>query len=92
MGTIADKLAYTNEAKEGSKAAIIAKGVAVPDTAPFGTYKDYIFQISGGGQGGAVDVVQASSPISLNTVQAQQLEEGFYETITTADIIVEEDE
>lgn len=49
MGTIADKLEYTAQAREEIRAAIVAKGVNCPGTAPFCTFDDYITQISGGG-------------------------------------------
>lgn len=48
MGTIADKLAYTKQAREEITQAIIAKGVECPSTAPFCTFDEYISKISGG--------------------------------------------
>ena len=45
MGTIADKLAYVKTTKENIKAAIINKGVTVPDDATFRSYADLIAQI-----------------------------------------------
>lgn len=49
MGTIAEKLAYTKQAREEIQTAIIDKGVECPGDAPFCTFDDYIAQISGGG-------------------------------------------
>ena len=47
MGTIADKLAYVKTTKESIKAAIVNKGVTVPDDATFRSYADLIAQIEG---------------------------------------------
>lgn len=47
MGTIADKLAYVKTTKESIKAAIVNKGVTVPDNATFRSYADLIAQIEG---------------------------------------------
>ena len=53
MGTIAKKLAYTIEAKDGIRAAIVGKGVDVPSNTPLGQYGSLIEEIqSGGGSGG----------------------------------------
>lgn len=49
MGSIADKLAYTRQAREEIRAAIVAKGVECPGTAPFCQFDEYITQISGSG-------------------------------------------
>lgn len=49
MGTIADKLAYTKQARSEIVEAIVAKGVMCPSTAPFCSFDEYIAQISGGG-------------------------------------------
>ena len=49
MGTIADKLAYTKQAREEIRQAIVDKGVQCPGDAPFCSFDDYISQISGGG-------------------------------------------
>ena len=47
MGTTADKLAYLNDTKAEIRSAITAKGVDVPETAPFRTYAEKIGEISG---------------------------------------------
>lgn len=49
--TISDKLEYLEGTKSAIKDAIVAKGVAVEDTATFRSYADKIGQISGGGGG-----------------------------------------
>lgn len=51
MGTIADKLAYSLDAKEGIKQALVDKGVSVEDTVPLGEYGELIAAIQGGGSG-----------------------------------------
>lgn len=56
MGTTADKLAYTKQAKEEIRAAIVAKGVQCPGDAPFGTFDEYIEQISGEGGSPSIGV------------------------------------
>ena len=48
----ADKLNYTIEAKNNIRDACIAKGVGVPDSAPFGEYGKYILALPTGGAGG----------------------------------------
>ena len=53
MGTIAEKLNYTLDAKSSIKNSIINKGVAMPDATPLGEYGSYIDSIqTGGGSGG----------------------------------------
>lgn len=52
MGTIADKLLYTAQARDEIRKAIIAKGVQCPGNAPFCSFDDYIALIQGGGSGG----------------------------------------
>ena len=47
-----DKLNYTIEAKNSIRNACIAKGVGVPDSAPFGEYGKYILALPTGGAGG----------------------------------------
>lgn len=47
----ADKLNYTIEAKNNIRDACIAKGVGVPDSAPFGEYGKYILALPTGGAG-----------------------------------------
>lgn len=49
--TISDKLEYLEGTKSAIKDAIVAKGVAVEDTATFRSYAEKIGQISGGGGG-----------------------------------------
>ena len=57
MGTIAEKLNYTLDAKSSIKNSIINKGVAMPDATPLGEYGSYInsIQTGGGGGGGGGD-------------------------------------
>ena len=57
----ADKLNYTIEAKNNIRDACIAKGVGVPDSAPFGEYGKYILALPTGGAGG--DNPKLHSPI-----------------------------
>lgn len=57
MGTIADKLAYTKQARDEIVAAIVDKGVDCPSAAPFCTFDDYIAQISGGGSAKEVSII-----------------------------------
>lgn len=52
--TISDKLEYLEGTKSAIKDAIVAKGVAVEDTATFRSYAEKIGEISGGG-GGKID-------------------------------------
>lgn len=59
--SIADKLEYTIEAKNNVRDACIAKGVGVPDSAPFGEYGKYILALPTGGAGG--DNPKLHSPI-----------------------------
>lgn len=47
--TISDKLTYLEGTKSAIKDAIVAKGVAVEDTATFRSYAEKIGEISGGG-------------------------------------------
>lgn len=49
--TISDKLEYLEGTKSAIKDAIVAKGVAVEDTATFRSYAEKIGEISGGGGG-----------------------------------------
>lgn len=74
MGTIADKLAYTAQAREEIREAIVGKGVDCPGTAPFCQFDDYIGQISAG---------TSASTIETFTRRAS---EDFYESILTTDI------
>lgn len=52
MGTIAEKLNYTLDAKDSIKNSIINKGVAMPDATPLGEYGLYINEIETGTGGG----------------------------------------
>ena len=52
MGTIAEKLNYTLDAKSSIKNSIINKGVAMPDATPLGEYGSYIDSIQTGSGGG----------------------------------------
>ena len=60
MSTV-DKLNYTIEAKNNIRDACIAKGVGVPDSAPFGEYGKYILALPTGGAGG--DNPKLHSPV-----------------------------
>jgi uncharacterized protein (TIGR02145 family) len=52
MSTIQQNLERLSLTKQQIRAAIIAKGVAVPENTPFKDYPDKIMQITGGGGGG----------------------------------------
>ena len=70
MGTIAEKLNYTLDAKSSIKNSIINKGVAMPDATPLGEYGSYIDSIQTGDGGGS----QVSScGISANVVNLLDL-------------------
>ena len=70
MGTIAEKLNYTLDAKSSIKNSIINKGVAMPDATPLGEYGSYIDSIQTGGGGGSQ---VASCGISANVVNLLDL-------------------
>ena len=72
MGTIAEKLNYTLDAKSSIKNSIISKGVAMPDATPLGEYGSYIDSIQTGGGGGGGSQV-ASCGISANVVNLLDL-------------------
>ena len=75
MGTIAEKLNYTLDAKSSIKNSIINKGVAMPDATPLGEYGSYIdsIQTGGGGGGGGGGSQVASCGISANIVNLLDL-------------------
>lgn len=75
MGTIAEKLNYTLDAKSSIKNSIINKGVAMPDATPLGEYGSYIdsIQTGGGGGGGGGGSQVASCGISANVVNLLDL-------------------
>lgn len=72
MGTIAEKLNYTLDAKSSIKNSIINKGVAMPDATPLGEYGSYIDSIQTGGGGGGGSQV-ASCGISASVVNLLDL-------------------
>ena len=72
MGTIAEKLNYTLDAKSSIKNSIINKGVAMPDATPLGEYGSYIDSIQTGGGGGGGSQV-TSCGISANVVNLLDL-------------------
>ena len=57
MGTLAEKLAYTKQARNEITEAIIAKGVDCPRAAPFCNFDEYIMQIQTGGALPSVNMV-----------------------------------
>ena len=73
MGTIAEKLNYTLDAKSSIKNSIINKGVAMPDATPLGEYGSYIDSIQTGGGGGGGGSQVASCGISANVVNLLDL-------------------
>lgn len=75
MGTIAEKLAYTKQAREEIRAAIVGKGVDCPGNAPFCSFDEYIEQISGG--------AQTESPITVFTAKTI---EDFYTVVNSSEI------
>ena len=79
MGTIAEKLNYTLDAKSSIKNSIINKGVAMPDATPLGEYGSYIDSIQTGGGGSQV----ASCGISANVVNLLDLY-----TLSTNDLTI----
>ena len=80
MGTIAEKLNYTLDAKSSIKNSIINKGVAMPDATPLGEYGSYIDSIQTGGGGGSQ---VASCGISANVVNLLDLY-----TLSTNDLTI----
>ena len=73
MGTIAEKLNYTLDAKSSIKNSIINKGVAMPDATPLGEYGSYIDSIQTGGGGGGGGSQVTSCGISANVVNLLDL-------------------
>lgn len=71
--TISDKLEYL----EGTKSAIVAKGVAVEDTATFRSYAEKIGEISGGG-GGKVNLNDYGLTFANSNMSEQQYNEITY--------------
>lgn len=67
MGTIADKLSYTKQAREEIRAAIVDKGVECPGDAPFCTFDAYISRISGGSSNPVIkDIFNHGDVVGLN--------------------------
>ena len=71
--TISDKLTYLEGTKSAIKDAIVAKGVAVEDTATFRSYAEKIGEISGGGEG-KIDL--SIIPLSLGYSNMHQFRDG----------------
>lgn len=71
--TISDKLEYLEGTKSAIKDAIVAKGVAVEDTATFRSYAEKIGEISGGGEG-KIDL--SIIPLSLGCSNMHQFRDG----------------
>lgn len=71
--TISDKLEYLEGTKSAIKDAIVAKGVAVEDTATFRSYAEKIGEISGGGEG-KIDL--SIIPLSLGHSNMHQFRDG----------------
>lgn len=83
MGTIAEKLNYTLDAKSSIKNSIINKGVAMPDATPLGEYGSYIDSIQTGGGGGGGGSQVASCGISANVANLLDLY-----TLSTNDLTI----
>lgn len=71
--TISDKLEYLEGTKSAIKDAIVAKGVAVEDTATFRSYAEKIGEISGGG-GGKIDL--SEFPLSIGCSDITKFRDG----------------
>ena len=71
--TISDKLTYLEGTKSAIKDAIVAKGVAVEDTATFRSYADKIGQISGGG-GGKINLNDYGLTLSHSVMSTEQFD------------------
>lgn len=71
--TISDKLEYLEGTKSAIKDAIVAKGVAVEDTATFRSYAEKIGEISGGG-GGKIDL--SEFPLSIGYSDITKFRDG----------------
>lgn len=70
--TISDKLEYLEGTKSAIKDAIVAKGVAVEDTATFRSYAEKIGEISGGG-GGKVNLNDYGLTLAYSKPTNEQL-------------------
>ena len=75
--TISDKLTYLEGTKSAIKDAIVAKGVAVEDTATFRSYAEKIGEISGGG-GGKVNLNDYGLTFANSNMSEQQYNEITY--------------
>lgn len=75
--TISDKLEYLEGTKSAIKDAIVAKGVAVEDTATFRSYAEKIGEISGGG-GGKVNLNDYGLTFANSNMSEQQYNEITY--------------
>lgn len=74
--TISDKLTYLEGTKSAIKDAIVAKGVAVEDTATFRSYAEKIGKISGGG--GKVNLNDYGLTFANSNMSNQQYNEITY--------------
>lgn len=75
--TISDKLEYLEGTKSAIKDAIVAKGVAVEDTATFRSYAEKIGEISGGG-GGKVNLNDYGLTLAHSNMSQEQYDNVTY--------------
>ena len=75
--TISDKLEYLEGTKSAIKDAIVAKGVAVEDTATFRSYAEKIGEISGGG-GGKVNLNDCGLTLAFSNMSQEQYDNVTY--------------
>lgn len=75
--TISDKLTYLEGTKSAIKDAIVAKGVAVEDTATFRSYAEKIGEISGGG-GGKVNLNDYGLTLAYSSMSQEQYDNVTY--------------